>query len=66
MGFWKDGTGKLKTRFRLMIVNRFSLRRAFQGIVSHLVLPSVIKSDRSTFLCDSEIQWAEWFTVYAF
>ena len=40
MGFWKDGTDKLETRFRLLISKIFSRggRRTFQSVVSHLVL----------------------------
>ena len=39
MGFWEDGTGNLETRFRLLVVNIFSLRRTFQSIVSQSVRP---------------------------
>ena len=43
MGFREDGTSKLETRFRLLIV-KFFLRRTFQSIVLHLVLSCVIKT----------------------
>ena len=44
IGFWEDGTGKHETRFRLLIFNRFSLRRTFQSIVSHLIISCVMKT----------------------
>ena len=46
MGFWEDGTGKLETRFRLLIFNIFSLRRTFQSIGLHLALSCELKRTR--------------------
>ena len=51
-------TGKLETRFRLLIFNAFSLCRTFQSIVGILDYLVLLKRARgSTFLCVPEIQW---------
>ena len=42
MLFWEGGIGKLEARFRLFILDTFSLRRTFQSVVSHPVLCYVL------------------------